>query len=298
MKLVLIGLLIFLIFSQNSCKKVDLPNEFVGSIELNSQDAVNEFGKNNYEIIVGYLKIRDTTGTSITSLKPLYSIKEIGNTLYIHLTRKLDSLEGLNNLTSVGSIDFQSNYGIKNLNALKNLKTIKTYFTLSNSPNLNSIDGISQLESKTLQSVSIYGCNISDLRAFKNVEIIVSLSLNNCYNLKTLDGLENLTMISRFQINNVSLVSLSGLSMLKTINTSFSIESCSQLTTLNGIDNLQIIGDIYNNFSNSLFIYNNSLLSDFCALKPFFLNNGSTTTILIDKNLSNPTPEEIINSCE
>lgn len=56
---------------------------------------------------------------------------------------------------------------------------------------------------RVIEQISLINCNIFNLKCFENLTIVKnSIILNNCTNLKTLQGLENLESLGSLSINN------------------------------------------------------------------------------------------------
>jgi hypothetical protein len=74
-----------------------------GAVVLKTQADVDVFGQRGITFIDGYLIIGNAGGTdSITSLKPLATLKEVAYSLTLNATCAITSLEGLDNLEHVG----------------------------------------------------------------------------------------------------------------------------------------------------------------------------------------------------
>lgn len=98
-------------------------NEFNGSIQLKTQQEVDDFGNQGYTHITGDLHIGDLANqqgnTSITNLNILNTIVSINGAFYIYENFSLVNLEGLNNLMIVNGIS-QNPYLGDGFNVLNN----------------------------------------------------------------------------------------------------------------------------------------------------------------------------------
>ena len=102
--------------------------------------------------------------------------------------------------------------------------------------------------------------------------------------------MENVESIGRLEIAaNDKLENIDGLEGLSTILNSTVISGNPLLSNLTGLSNL-IKAEGY------IQIHGNESLGDLCGLKNLF-STGSFGTVLIEGNLSNPTPEEIVENC-
>jgi hypothetical protein len=139
--------------------------------------------------------------TSIASLKNVTSV--IGNfgDLWIWNNYALESLDGLNNITSVGNgqLWIEGNTVLKDLKGLKKLTTIKGSLEIAYNPALTSLSG--------LENLTTIGF---DLWLYYND------SIRNC------NGLENLSSLGRdlWIFGNPSLISLKGLENIDTTSIS------------------------------------------------------------------------------
>lgn len=323
---------IILTISVLSCSSSDQPNEtgeqfcgvYYGSINLSSDELIEDFAKCNYTEITGGLGIYDnSTNHPITSLSPLKSLKKIGGLLTLTSLSELPNLDGLQNLESAGGLEIHYADKLENLNPLDKLQT--TYIEMSKNPSLKNIDALDMdieemttiafqdlplLESlkcfsnvKSIRNALIIDNNDSlmDLTGLENVESIGlptspadccgSLLIKDNYNITSLKGLDNLTKI-RGDVNlttNYALTNIDALKNLTYIDGDLNIIQNTHLGDLDGLQNLTTLrGD--------LVIRNNLLLAWFCGLQNLFLADGLTGTYTVDNNLNNPNEYYILNS--
>lgn len=128
---------------------VSSAGSFIGNVNLTTQSAVNTFGANNYNKIIGNLSIGGGATTSnINNLAPLSSLTYISGNLSIHLTQNLDNLDGLDNLNSVNGLSLEFNSSLEEIDALFNLDTIGSNgLVIEDHYLLANINGLSNLES-------------------------------------------------------------------------------------------------------------------------------------------------------
>ncbi len=190
------------------------------------------------------------TGTDITTLEGLEQLNSVGGGLTISNT-SLTKLRGLNNLTSVGNLLIQGNSSLQNLKGLQSLNTVAGYLTIDNCPQLESIKPLNGLNS-----------------------IGYWLILKNLPSLLTLEGLQNITEVGgKLRIRECHLISdLSYLSNLTEVGGDITIANNDNLSSLSGLDNINpsTIGDFY--------IGGNQNLSD-CAVSSVcgYMSAGSGT---------------------
>ena len=114
-----------------------------GTVVLETQADVDDFGQRGITLINGNLTVGRATGTdSITSLAPLENLKEVVYSLTLHATCAVTGLDGLENLTHVGGT-LQIGSGSATATGLKRLETL----TL---PALKTAGGLSLLNAVTL----------------------------------------------------------------------------------------------------------------------------------------------------
>lgn len=122
-------------------------NTFNGNITLTTQDEINEFGANNYKIIIGDLIIDENQAIhDIVFIDKLSSITTITGSLTItNMFNWLDIPSGFENLTTIGQLTISDNWGILDLNGLTNLSNCKGAITITNNNDLSSFCGIKSL---------------------------------------------------------------------------------------------------------------------------------------------------------
>ena len=167
-----------------------------GTIDLNSQDLVESFGAEGYTEITGSLNIYG----SVTDLSALSSLELVGEDLIVSNADNLVSLNGLENLVSIGdTAQFIGNDALSDISALADLSVATAVFFVGNNA-LQTISGFTQTTS--LNSL---------------------LQINNNTNLEVISGFQNLEMLrGNLQItNNPMLTDLSGFSNLKSLSGEF-----------------------------------------------------------------------------
>src|SRR5690554_3428141 len=90
---------------------------FVGSIELNTQNEVDEFIYNCYEEITYLLKI---SGEDITNLDGLQNLTYVGALVLVD-NDSLINIDGIQKITSMESLDIINNISLLSLDGLENL---------------------------------------------------------------------------------------------------------------------------------------------------------------------------------
>lgn len=175
--------LTFLVLILLSCSNDDETNGnsypekiFEGSVNLNTQIEVDEFGAENYTKITGSLHIQgEFNSQKITDLSPLQSLKFVGSRLFIGYNSDLQNLNGLNSLETIGEkMYIIGNSSLNNLSGLSNLSQIGDEVHISSNYSLLNLQGLSSFSSLT------------------------TLYVTNNENLVTLNGIENLSNIDNW----------------------------------------------------------------------------------------------------
>jgi UDP-3-O-[3-hydroxymyristoyl] glucosamine N-acyltransferase len=165
----------------------------------------------------------------------------IGNPEYSGIA----NLDGLNVITSVGSLSISQNYYLSSLEGLNNLTTIENYFEISQNNSLTSLSGLEGLDS-VFGNIFIDYSWLTDLTGLEGLNYIGGgLYIGSVYyggnTLFSLTGLEGLNSIGdNLLIGNTSaLTSLTGLEGLTSIGGSIMIVNCGQLINIQGLENIQ-----------------------------------------------------------
>lgn len=262
-KIVLILPLFLLIFGCSADDSIRTAPAIVfnGNLVLKTQAEVDAIGTQGYNVISGTLVIGDFfTGTNtpvpsdIVDLTPLSTITSVGRQIEIQSNPLLTSLDGLSNVRVASGLIIRDNQNLTSLDGLTNFTTVdfnpiltgQTFFSggaiaLIDNPALTSIEALSTINPQDIHEVTI-----------KNT------------GLASLEGLENLTEITRLQIiDNDNLTSL---------------------TALEGLTSVE----------NTVFIFGNGSLSDYCTLQAPLQNNLDLTIYNVFDNQFNPTFQNII----
>ena len=254
-------LVVFLI----ACGEEDIEVEqFLGDVFLNSQEAVETFGFNDYTQIDGSLIIADTSSASnlIVDLEKLSKLKTITGDLIIRGNSSLQNLHGLENLRSV-----EGDLLISDNNALKNTLGVDGIITMGGDLKIVENHSLDEVNMNNLELISGDVMLASHIRSLE---------------LKSLERISGDFYILRTRIPN-----LMGLVSLRSVGRHFEISNNTLLVDLDGLENFQTIGEI-------LVIFSNSSLVDFCALRNIAksggLNEGKYSNSL---NQNNPSVSSI-----
>ena len=245
------------------------------NLYINSQAELDAFLDNfpNCTEFPGVIRIDPTSGEQVNDLSPLQNITTIGGYLVIRYTN-LTTLEGLENLTSVGGLF--SLYENDHLTTLEDIPSLNSVGILDIQDN----DILVQANLPNLSSTgSIFIGNNDALTSF-NLENITSATGNVTfiYNsvLNSLQGLSNLTTIGNILTigYNDQLNSLQGLETLTGIGNYLNIENNPNLISLD-LENLSSIGG-------ALQISNNDALNNLAGIGT--INPQTITNLQITGN--------------
>ena len=263
----------FLIFSVSY---ISFGQVYPDDLTITSQAQIDSF---NYTQVTGTLTIDESTSGNINNLDGLSTLTIINGGLSIANNSSLNSLNGLNNLISIGSgpIDFfgygiglniKNNNSLTTISALSSLASIGSNLTIVNNSSLVNLTGLEGITILTGNFGVSHNTNLTSLNGLNNLTTVNgigffggSFSINECNSLTTLEGLDNLaTVDASFYISsNAALTSLVGLNSLNTITWDISIGNNDSLETLNGLQNLIDINASLNISMNNALVSLNGL---------------------------------------
>jgi hypothetical protein len=194
-----------------------------GDITLSSQTEVDAF---NCNVVTGNLII---SGSDITNLDGLASIRFIDGSLTISNNSSLTNLDGLSSLKTIvgewswyfaiGGLSISDNDVLTNLDGLSSLvnSVIPIPIDITNNQALTNIDGLSSIT----KTGNIYIENnkaLTNIDGLSSITSVGNIHIRNNNLLENINGLSSLNEIPFIAIsNNNSLPNLDGLSSLKAI---------------------------------------------------------------------------------
>lgn len=210
-------------------------------IELTSQSDIDNFAQNypNCTILLNDLKIDGETNV-ITNLNGL---SQITNTADLYILRtEITSFTGLENLQSTEHFSVGYNNAISDLSgltALESVEEINVWFNGS----LTSLDGAQNLQS--LVRLNLFENPVlEDLSELSDIQTLVSLSIAG-NGLSTLAGLENLQTVQEdIFISNEAVINLNALSNLNNFSGSLYFWNNPQLTDISVFIGLEEVEDL------------------------------------------------------
>lgn len=219
-----------------------------------TQDQVDSFPINypNYSTIDGWVEIY---GSDITNLDSLIQVESITQRLYIENMDNLISIEGLKNISHIGTdIWITGNPLLSSLEGLNNIDSCHYLFMISGNDAITDVSDLESLVYANNLSISD-NASLTSMNGLESLDTIAG-NLGISYNpiLNNIEALDNLSKIGGILTlsHNNNLENLHGLEGLRSIGLDLRIHNCTSLSTLSGLDSLTSIGgdlSIYENNS-------------------------------------------------
>ncbi|GGF26617.1 receptor L domain-containing protein [Echinicola rosea] len=280
-----------------------------------AEDQISDLaGLQSLTEVRGVVSISDCD--NLSNLNGLENLTSINGRLVIARNTSLQNLKGLSGLTILNEFTISKNASMVNMVGLENLQEVGG-MVLESNPMLNALKGLDNVarmktlwieDSQSLVNFHGFDTSISSLRTFssinnRNLESLQGLILPACkidggveitdnWSLESLGGLdfsEHLASSVSLEYNS-GLKDISAMIAVKTIGRKLSIETCHRLTSLNGLENLISVGGERN--TESLELFDNKKLADFCALTSLF-TEGKIFGYDIQLNAYNPTEADM-----
>ena len=278
-----------------------------GDVLLRSQGAVDSLGARDCDTVPGSLIIQGSNANSITSLQALTNITTVGNTLQIGGNVNnysvgndlLITLDGLNNITSVGGLAVSFNDILTDLDGLSSLEQISGSVWIGGNSALTDIDGLANVT--RVRSITIGGTagilsngNPSGNPALTNIDGLANLTsvgddlfIYNNGALTNIDGLASVTSVGDdlYISNNAALTNVDGLANVTSAGGFLQIRDNYRLINVDGLASVTSVGD-------DLYISNNAALTNVDGL-------ANVTSVGDDLNIQNnnilPNVDGLIN---
>lgn len=237
---------------------------YSGTLILDSQDSIEDFGKIGYNDIQGNLIIGSLSRlTDVNNLSHLVDLRAVEGSIYVSRTncktlqgleqleithqngsliidnnQELINLIGLNNITKAHRVYISGNDKLENLDGLNKLKTIHTDLSIVANPLLNSLAHLSNIYIVNNQVDVGNNPSLKNLKGLENINTTLQLNINNNLGLISLEGLENFQSASSVSIaDNEVLTDLQNLKKFKSVG-SITISRNNSLINLKGLENL------------------------------------------------------------
>ncbi len=218
------------------------------NLTFTSQQEIDDFSANfpSCVHIMGNLTVQEANIGNITDLSGLAQIQSVEGVLRIEHNNALVNLNGLDNISSVGSLLIGVNPSLTSIAQLSGITTLDN-LTLAWNEKLMDFTGLNNIAT-AYGDVQIHYTAVESLSGLSSLSSVGGLFiiLGNS-NLTNLNGLQNLTSIGErlFIVNNASLVNLNGLDNLVTVAGNFTVRVNSSLSSLSGLENLTSIGGFF-----------------------------------------------------
>lgn len=265
---------------------------YKGNIEASSEEDLKEICDAGYTIIDGdvYLNVKTLSlldnlieeirgdlklGEEVTTLDGLYGLTSIGGDLLFDCPN-LSSLEGLNNLKTVGG-DFECSgevlflpTRILSFQPLNNLESIMGDLNITCIKIFDGSDKLAHIGGSLIMSNVDLCKGLTGITSIENIsatDVTIDSFKDFCTNLTTISG--------DLYFNHCDIKSFKGLDNLNSIGGDFHFAGgCNNLTSFDGLSNLQTIGGdfIIDEYSSHLYF---SLLESFMGLENLKSINGS-----------------------
>ena len=196
-----------------------------------------------------------------------------GPGIHIWENDAITTLDGLEKITIIGSLEISKNPSLISIQGLKNINSSFDGIDLYDNNLLTTLDGFNSLTNIGTYCRIGFNSKLSSIEALKNVKSIGgSLFISNNNSLTSLQGLNNINSVNQIFIeSNLMLNSLVGLPNLSTIADGLSINGNNTIVDLHGIEGSSLSG--------RLGIQGNSNLTTLSQLNNLTKIGGNTSII-------------------
>lgn len=181
-------------------------------------------------------------GLLIPSLAPFRALRRIGTSLSIVDCNELTTLDGLENVPGVVSLDLTANAGLSGLSGL-NIAARMERLQLRGLPSLDDLSSLASLEAVDL--VELGALPLRDLRAFSGITSLRELHLGGLPELTDLTGLGGLRSMVRLYVTGTGLRSFDGLALesLEALDiwNGTSLRQVDALSRLTSLDQMNVV---------------------------------------------------------
>jgi len=238
------------------------------NVTIQGLGITNLQGLSNLTSITGELRILETAIQDFTGLNNLVQVRR---GVYIAANQNLQSFQGLNSLTTIGTINSLYHYnllieyqpGVIDFTGLENLNYINGELLLHGNSNLVNLNGLNNLQ--YARHVRLQSNNsLISVAGLYGLESLLSFTASSNFSLVSLDGLQNLTDVNIFQFSgNQNLATLQHVNIVAPTHLNFYDND--SLTSLDGLEDIVTVTEFFS-------ISENDLLTDISALSNADLN--------------------------
>tara|TARA_R110002110_G_scaffold132188_1_gene313537 strand:+ start:646 stop:4137 length:3492 start_codon:yes stop_codon:yes gene_type:complete len=235
----------------------------------------------------------------ITNLNGLEGLTDVGYGVFqdrgigIQDNELLESLDGIENVTTAGFLDLQSNEVLNDIAAADGLTLLNGFIIIAN-PSITSMPGFNNLLEIEGALQIINNDALVSINGFQNLAIIPGISIRNNEVLTSLPTFQPMDLNGVTISGNNSLTSLSGLEAIQSTSVGLEIAFNPILTDITALSNLNILPEC------DIEIKSNDFLS-FCSIMSVCdrLDMGGTGDIEIADNALGCNSEvEVLNICQ
>ncbi len=185
-----------------------------GNFEIKSQLLNNTNDFDQLHTVDGYIAFNNLG--YIERLPSFLSLTSIGNNLTIIASSKMQNLQGLNNLKSIGGFGFEAHLGIKDLSGLDSLSYIGGPVFINMKLNHNEVASFPEL-THIEGRLTFSGSYFNNIGGFGKLKTVTRGFENRGTNVQTLSNFKSLTNVGRdiFMYIGEDLVNLDGLEKIE-----------------------------------------------------------------------------------
>ena len=209
--------------------------------------------------------LRIEENESLRNIKGMSNLRLFEGSIFIGQNPKLESLEGLEKLTKIGSLFITGNDALRDLNDLENLKTLKGSIILTGNEILKDVDILGNISGRVATFVLNGNQLITNVDFMSSqTEVLGNLILKDSPQLINIEGLNGVRSVGgSLQIENTALTSVDGLNDIESVGQFVRIRENIGLETLNGLNGLESVTEYVHITSNE----NLTSISGFNQLK-------------------------------
>ena len=235
--------------------------------DMNSQAEVDALGETGCDVVLGDLTIQGSTVESLlplsnlelvngklrilnngalSSLNGLDNLRSVGDRVYLN-GRSLSSIDALNSLTSVGGVFQMRNTGVAEVDGLQSLVSVGGSLIFEDNSLLEHLDGLINVSQLGGGVELWFNQNLRSVEGLINLPMEISGSVRIYYapSLEQLDGFANTRSINGFlEIIETGVSNIDGFSNLVEINGSLSIKDNTNLAHIDGLSSLRLATDL------------------------------------------------------
>jgi len=187
----LITLVVLTISCSSDDTNADLTTQLEGSLEIRSNEDLENPAIQQYEIINGNLIINYTD--DVEDLSKLENLEKINGGILIRHNDNLKSLKGLENIMELDFLEIEYNRELTSLSGLTSLSNVSGGVRIVKNNVLEDLNYLNSLTTIGTQLFLSNNTSLTTLNGLENLEKIPQVIILNNINLITISGLEGIT---------------------------------------------------------------------------------------------------------